>query len=68
MCSSDLTVYGPCGALGVDGGSVDGLYRGVFVEEVRVDILNHVGAFLIGGVDTSFDGESFHGVDLRVAD
>ena len=60
-------VESPRGAFGVDCRAVEGLYILVGFAEVGVELLNHVGAVLIGAVDATLQGQGGHRVDFGVA-
>ena len=45
----------PGGAFGVYGGVGGGIDVAIFVEEVGVDVLDHIGTVLVGLVYTAFD-------------
>src|SRR3712207_510884 len=60
VCSSDL--------LGVDAGIGQNLHVAVLLSEVAVYLFNQVRAVLIAAVYAPLQAQSFHRVDMRIAD
>ena len=68
QCKDRKPVNSPSRAFGIDRGI--GLYGDILikVQKIAVDIFDHIGAFLIRPVDTSFDLQGNDRIDFGIAD
>ena len=60
------TVNSPCRTFGIDASIRQNFHLRILLTEVGVDLLYEVGTVLVALVDATFQGESFHWVDLWI--